>query len=62
MEIETDQPNTDVSIDINGIDNGNNDKLAPKPTINTKKVPTYKCKGGLMGITAECGRIMGLHF
>lgn len=40
MEIETEQPNTDVSIDMNGIENGNNDKSAPKATIVRKKVPT----------------------
>lgn len=40
MEIETEPPNTDVCIDMNGIENGNNDKSSPKATIIRQKVPT----------------------
>lgn len=58
MEIETEQP-TDVSIDMNGIENGN-DKSAPKTTIVRKKVVTHEYQG-VDGLPQNVvGR--GLHF
>lgn len=43
MAIETDDPNKDVSIDMNGLDgNTNNDKTAQQQARKRKKVPFYK--------------------
>lgn len=42
MAIETDDPNTDVSIDMNGVDGSTNNDKVVQQARKRKKVPFYK--------------------